>query len=175
MPSARVRTDTLPLDVAMAEICLQGARVGALIAKLKAAGMTEHVGVGLETELGRVALPGHHLAPARRSEGEPRSDVNTNGDGGSWSRLSRRSAPQVDAASTTEGEPFLARLGWFALWSTRRPVRLRRLRRRPRSAWADRTQPQGRQRRASRNASSLTTFQATRRLQRPSSCGNWNS
>jgi len=69
MPSARVRTDTLPLDVAMAEICLQGARVGALIAKLKAAGMTEHVGVGLETELGRVALPGHHLAPARRSEG----------------------------------------------------------------------------------------------------------
>lgn len=129
---------TLPLDVAIAEICLQGARVGALIAKLKAAGMTEHVGVSLETELGRVAQPGHHLAPARRSE-EPRSDVNTNGDGGSWSRLSRRSAPQVDAASATEGEPFLARLGWFALWSTRRPVRLRRLRRRPRSACADRT------------------------------------
>jgi hypothetical protein len=48
-------------------------------------------------------------------KGEPRSDVNTNGDGGSWSRLSRRSAPQLYAASTTEGEPFFARLGWFAL------------------------------------------------------------
>jgi hypothetical protein len=38
----------------------------------------------------RGAQPRHHLAPSRRREGAPRSDLNTNGDGGSWSRLSRR-------------------------------------------------------------------------------------
>jgi hypothetical protein len=36
------------LDVAMAEIRLQGARVGALVGKLKAAGVPEHVLVGLK-------------------------------------------------------------------------------------------------------------------------------
>ena len=47
----------------MAEIRLQGARVGALVGKLKAAGVPEHVRVRLEAELGRDAQPGHHFAP----------------------------------------------------------------------------------------------------------------
>jgi hypothetical protein len=54
--------------------------------------MPEHVRVGLEAKLGHDAQPHHHLAPSRVVNGAPRSDVNTNGDGGSWSRLSRRSA-----------------------------------------------------------------------------------
>jgi hypothetical protein len=53
----------------MAEIRLQGARVGALVDKLKAAGVPEHVWVGLEAKLGRNAEPRHHLAPPRRREG----------------------------------------------------------------------------------------------------------
>ena len=53
----------------MAEIRLQGARVGPLICKLKAAGVPEHVRVGLEAKLGRDAQPRHHLAPPRRREG----------------------------------------------------------------------------------------------------------
>ena len=43
----------------MAEIRLQGARVGALVGKLKAAGVPEHVRVGLEAKLGRDAQPRH--------------------------------------------------------------------------------------------------------------------
>ena len=53
----------------MAEIRLQGARVGALVGKLKTAGVPEHVWVGLEAQLGRDAQPRHHLAPPRRREG----------------------------------------------------------------------------------------------------------
>jgi hypothetical protein len=49
------------LDVSMAEIRLQGARVGALVGKLKAAGVTEHVWVGLEAKLGRDAQPPWNL------------------------------------------------------------------------------------------------------------------
>jgi hypothetical protein len=52
----------------------------------------EHVRVGLEAKLGRDTQPRHHLAPPAVVKGAPRSDVNTNGDGGSWSRLNRRSA-----------------------------------------------------------------------------------
>ena len=37
----------------MAEIRLQGARVGALVGKLKATGVPEHVRVDLEATLGR--------------------------------------------------------------------------------------------------------------------------
>ena len=57
------------LDVAMAEIRLQGADVGALVGKLKAAGVSEHVRVRLEAELGRNAQPRHHLAPPGGGEG----------------------------------------------------------------------------------------------------------
>jgi hypothetical protein len=46
----------------MAEICLQGARVGALVGKLEAAGMPQHVGMRLKAELGRDAEPRHQLA-----------------------------------------------------------------------------------------------------------------
>ena len=53
----------------MAEIRLQGARVGALVGKLKAAGVPEHVWVRLEAQLCRNADPRHHLAPPRRREG----------------------------------------------------------------------------------------------------------
>ena len=42
----------------MAEVRLQGARVGALVCKLKATGVPEHVRVGLEAKLGRDAQPG---------------------------------------------------------------------------------------------------------------------
>ena len=48
----------------MAEVRLQSARVGALVRKLKAAGVPEHVRVRLEATLGRDAQPRHHLAPA---------------------------------------------------------------------------------------------------------------
>jgi hypothetical protein len=54
--------------------------------------MPEHVRVGLEAKLGHDAQPHHLLRHAAVVNGAPRSDVNTNGDGGSWSRLSRRSA-----------------------------------------------------------------------------------
>jgi len=60
------------LDVSMAEIHLQGARVGALVGKLKAAGVSEHVWVGLEAKLGHDAQPRHHLAPPRRRETQHR-------------------------------------------------------------------------------------------------------
>ena len=53
----------------MAEVRLQGARVGALVGKLKAAGVPEHVWVGLEAKLGGDAEPRHHLAPPRGREG----------------------------------------------------------------------------------------------------------
>jgi len=43
-------------------------RVGALVGKLKAAGVPEHVRVGLEAKLGRDAEPRHHLAPSRSGE-----------------------------------------------------------------------------------------------------------
>jgi len=46
----------------------------------------------LKPKPSRGAQPRHHLAPPRRREGATHSDVNTNGDGGSWSRLSRRIA-----------------------------------------------------------------------------------
>ena len=52
------------VHVAMAEIRLKGARVGAL----KAAGMSEHTRVRREAQLGRDALPPHHPAPPRRRD-----------------------------------------------------------------------------------------------------------
>jgi pimeloyl-ACP methyl ester carboxylesterase len=43
---------------------VEGTRVGALVGKVKAAGVPEHVWVRLEAKLGRDAQPRHHLAPA---------------------------------------------------------------------------------------------------------------
>ena len=53
----------------MAEVGLQGSRVGALVRKLKAAGVPEHVGVRLKAEAGCNAQPGDHLAPPRSRKG----------------------------------------------------------------------------------------------------------
>ena len=53
----------------MAEVRLQGARVGALVRKLKAASVPEHVRLRLEAQLCRDAQPRHHLAPTRGREG----------------------------------------------------------------------------------------------------------
>jgi hypothetical protein len=57
------------LDVSMAEIHLQGTRVGALVGKLKAAGVSEHVWVGLEAELGLDAGALDHASEACSAEG----------------------------------------------------------------------------------------------------------
>jgi hypothetical protein len=118
------------LDVSMAEVRLQGARVGARtvcwmfrwprypcrvrvsvpwLASWKTAGMPEHVRVGLEAKLVRDAQPRHHLAPSRRGEGRAALRREQNGDGGSWSRLSRRSArSSTPLNGRTDGAPFLA-------------------------------------------------------------------
>jgi hypothetical protein len=88
------------------EIPLQGAPVGVLVGKLKATGVPQRVRVGLEPKPSRGAQARHHLAPPRRREGAPRSDVNTNGDGGSWSGLSPANRPQVH---TTQWVPFFDR------------------------------------------------------------------
>ena len=53
----------------MAEIGLQGARVGALVGQLKAAGMPQHVWMRRKTEFGRHAQARHHLAPAGGRKG----------------------------------------------------------------------------------------------------------
>jgi hypothetical protein len=53
----------------MAEIRLQGACVGALVGKLKAADVPEHVWTRLKAELGRDTQPRHHLPPPGRGEG----------------------------------------------------------------------------------------------------------
>jgi hypothetical protein len=69
-------------------------------------------------------------------KGAPRSDVNTNGDGGSWSRLSRRRArSSTPLNGWTDGAPFLARLTW--IWPSTAGSKVRRRNRpclgRPRS------------------------------------------
>ena len=46
----------------------------------------------LKAELGGDAQSRHHFPPPRSCKGRAASDVNTNGDGGSWSRLIQRSA-----------------------------------------------------------------------------------
>jgi hypothetical protein len=64
----------------MAEVRLQGACVGALVGKLKAAGAPEHVRVRFKTELGRDASRATILRHPAVVKGAPRSDVNTNDD-----------------------------------------------------------------------------------------------
>src|SRR5262249_31231071 len=76
------------LDVAVTEVSLQRAGVDALVGQLIPAGVPQHVGMDREFELGSDPQPSHQLA---------RSEVNTNGDAGSCSRLSRRRAPQLPA------------------------------------------------------------------------------
>jgi hypothetical protein len=54
------------LDVAMPKVGLDCARVVTVIGELVAAGMTEHVGVRLDTQVGIGASPLHHAGEARR-------------------------------------------------------------------------------------------------------------
>jgi hypothetical protein len=54
------------LDVAMAEIRLDSARVVAIIGELIAAGMAQHVRMGFYAELGRDGCPLDHAGEARR-------------------------------------------------------------------------------------------------------------
>ena len=67
----------------MAEVCLQGARVRALVGKLKAAGVTEHVRCALKPSLAATPSRATILRHPAVVKGEPRSEANTNDDGGS--------------------------------------------------------------------------------------------
>ena len=68
-------------------------RIVALVGQREATGMPQHVRMGLEAQPGldRQRAPPCLAKPAVVN-GEPRSDVNTNGDLGSCSRCSWRSA-----------------------------------------------------------------------------------
>ena len=63
----------------MAEIGLQGARIVPLVGQRVAAGVPEHVGVGLEAKLGLSARPLDHAGEASGAEGRSSLQVNTNG------------------------------------------------------------------------------------------------
>jgi hypothetical protein len=52
----------------------------------------EHVRMHWKVEVSRHTEPGDHLRNPAVVKGEPRSLVKMNGEAGSWSRLSRRSA-----------------------------------------------------------------------------------
>ena len=56
------------LDVAVAQIGLQRAGIDAVIGELEAACVPQHVRMDRETEAGRDAESGDHLAKARRRE-----------------------------------------------------------------------------------------------------------
>src|SRR5580704_12504664 len=57
------------LDILVAEIGLQSPRIVALVGQREAAGVTQHVGMGLEAELGGLASTLHKPGKARRGEG----------------------------------------------------------------------------------------------------------
>jgi len=59
------------LDILMAEIGLQGARVVALVGQRKATGMPKHVRMRLEAQLGRLGCTLHH--PGKTCRGERRA------------------------------------------------------------------------------------------------------
>ena len=91
------------------EIGLQRPGVVALVGQREATGVPQHVRVNLEAEPGSLASALQHAGKAAVVNGEPRSDVNTNGDFGSCSRCSRRrariSSPMMGCVA---GVPFLA-------------------------------------------------------------------
>ena len=98
------------LDIFVAQIGLQRPRIVALVGQREAAGMAQHVRMGLEVEA--AAPPARSTMRAKPAvvNGAPRSDVNTNGDLGSCSRAKRRSArnssPRI---GWVLGVPFLTR------------------------------------------------------------------
>jgi hypothetical protein len=67
----------------MTEVGLQGACVSALVRKLKTAGVPEHVWCALKPSLATTPSRATILRHPAVVKGAPRSDVNTNGDGGS--------------------------------------------------------------------------------------------
>ena len=77
----------------MPEIVLQRSRIDALVRQLVAAGMPEHV--RMDGKPNSAASPSRAIISRnpRTANGAPRSDVNTNDDDGSCSRLSRRLCP----------------------------------------------------------------------------------
>jgi hypothetical protein len=70
----------------MAEVSLQGSCVVPSVSERITAGMPEHMRVGLEGQLGH--LPARSIIRAKPAvvKGDPRSEVNTNGDFVSCSR-----------------------------------------------------------------------------------------
>ena len=80
------------LDVLVAEIGLQRAGIDAVIGELETAGVAQHVRMHWEIEVSRDTEPGDHLAESRRREWCTAFGREDNGDAGSCSRLSRRSA-----------------------------------------------------------------------------------
>ena len=71
----------------------------------------------LKAELGGNASRAIILRLSAVVKGALRSDVNANGDGRSWLRLSRRSAhSSTPLRGRTDGDPFLARLTWIYPW-----------------------------------------------------------
>ena len=74
------------LNVAMAEVGLQGAGVVALVGQGITASVPKHVRMRLEGQLGLPTRPFDHAGEASRTKRPPRSEVNTKGDLGSCSR-----------------------------------------------------------------------------------------
>ena len=80
------------LNVVVAEVRLQRPCVVPLVGQRVTAGVPQHVRVRLEAQLGLVPARSIMRANPAVVNGAPRSDVNTKGDFGSWSRWSRRRA-----------------------------------------------------------------------------------
>ena len=77
----------------MAKVSLQRPRIVALVGQRKATGVSKHVGVSLEAQLGLDARALHHASKAASRERRvPLGRVNTNGDFGSCSRCNLRRA-----------------------------------------------------------------------------------
>ena len=72
----------------MPEVRLQGPRIVPLVGQREAAGVPEHMGVSREAEPAASPARSTSLAKPDVENGEPRSEVNTNGDFGSCSRCS---------------------------------------------------------------------------------------
>ena len=86
------------LDVAVTKVSLKRSRVVALIGERVAAGVPQHVGMGLEGQLGCDTRPLDH--PSEASRREWRTTLGReHGDLGSCSRWSRRRARSCSRAS----------------------------------------------------------------------------
>ena len=80
------------LNIPVAKVRLQGPCVMAVVSEGKPTGMPQHMRVSLEAEARRLPARSTIRANPAVVNGAPRSQVNTNGDFGSCSRCSLRSA-----------------------------------------------------------------------------------